>query len=480
MFQTVQIPIWLLLLILLFATVTFASHFLFPSVRWFFRKRLERVVRRLNQRLERPIEPFRLARRQDLIRRLTYDPDIAHAIRDHAREEGLREDVAFEMVRRYAREIVPSFSASLYFGTAVRLARRLSRTLYRVRLGYVDEAALQKMNPDATVVFVMNHRSNMDYVLVTYLAASRSALSYAVGEWARAWPLKHLIRTMGAYFIRRRSRNALYRRVLARYVQMATAAGVTQAVFPEGGLTRDGLLKPAKLGLLNYIVSGFDPDDGARDVLFVPVGLNYDHVLEDRLLLAARRGDRTRIACNIWRCMCFLGRHIRLRVIGRFHRFGYASVSFGTPVSLRAYLAHNARDSHTRTTAELGRELMRRVGRVVPVLPVSLIATVLLDQGATGLSRGAIQRLAAEELDRLTAAGACAHIPRRDLDDAVETGLCLLVLRRAVSREGENCFVGPEQEELLRYYANAIAHLRRDCGQKPRLNPDHVADVMVR
>ncbi|HAW48906.1 MAG TPA: glycerol-3-phosphate acyltransferase, partial [Roseovarius sp.] len=97
-----------------------------------------------------------------------------------------------------AREIVPSFSASLYFGFAIRAARVLSRTLYRVRLGNFDEK-LGGIDREATVVFVMNHRSNMDYVLVTWLAADRSALSYAVGEWARVWPLSRMIRAMGAY-----------------------------------------------------------------------------------------------------------------------------------------------------------------------------------------------------------------------------------------------------------------------------------------
>ena len=65
----------------------------------------------------------------------------------------------------------------------------------------------------------MNHRSNMDYVLITWLVSNRAQISYAVGEWARVWPLSPLIRSMGAYFIRRGSRNSLYRRVLARYVQ---------------------------------------------------------------------------------------------------------------------------------------------------------------------------------------------------------------------------------------------------------------------
>jgi len=274
MFQTVTLPLWLLILILLFAAVTALSHFLFPSVRWFLRRRAERVVAELNKRLERPIEPFKLARRTDMIQRVIYDRDVIEAVQAHAAATGVREDVAFEEARRYAREIVPGFSATAYFGFATRAAKRLSRFLFDVQFAESRPGSLEEIPSDATIVYVMNHRSNMDYVLVTYLAARRSALSYAVGEWARVWPLQGLIRSMGAYFIRRRYRNQLYRRVLARYVGLATDGGVTQAVFPEGGLSLTGALQPPRMGLLKYLVEERSPD--ARDVVFVPVALNYD------------------------------------------------------------------------------------------------------------------------------------------------------------------------------------------------------------
>lgn len=90
MTQTVELPLWLFVLIVLFATATFASHFLFPSVRWFFRRRLERAVARLNSKLERPIQPFKLARRYDMIQRLIYDPQVGQAIAIHARERGVQ------------------------------------------------------------------------------------------------------------------------------------------------------------------------------------------------------------------------------------------------------------------------------------------------------------------------------------------------------------------------------------------------------
>ena len=308
----VTLPLWLFVLILLFAGVTFASHFLFPSVRWFLRRRLERAVEELNKRLKRPIQPFKLANRTDTIRRLIYDPEVAQAIADHARDNKIREDVAFQKAERYAREIVPGFSAFTYFGFAIRAARLLSQSLYRVRLVHANDPALEAIPEDATVIFVMNHRSNMDYVLVTWLVAERSALAYAVGEWARVWPLRSLVRAMGGYFIRRRHNNALYRKVLARYVQMATENGVTQAVFPEGGLSRTGHLGRPKLGLFSYILDGFRPGQ-SRDVVFVPVAINYDRVMEDRNLLDAHEKGTRRFRFSLRPIYRYLRRQLWLR-----------------------------------------------------------------------------------------------------------------------------------------------------------------------
>ena len=250
------------------------------------RHRANRAIDELNTRLKLHIQTFKMTKRQVLSDRLLYDPEVLSAVEQYASEHKVPREVAMHKAERYAREIVPSFSAYAYFKIGARLARRVSQSLYRVRLGYTNDDALKAVPPDSSVVFVINHRSNMDYVLVTYVAASSSALSYAVGEWAQVWGLRGLIRSMGAYFIRRDSRDTLYRRILARYVDMATKAGVVQAIFPEGGLTRDGSLRPPKFGLLSYMVANFDPY-GARDVVFIPVGLNYDRVLEDRVLTAA-------------------------------------------------------------------------------------------------------------------------------------------------------------------------------------------------
>jgi len=444
MTDVVEIPLWQLFLLIAFAAVTFASHFLFPSVRWFLRRRMERAVARLNERLERPIEPFKLTRRTDTIQRLIYDPEVTAAVVEHARVYGVREDVAFEIARRYAREIVPSFSAGLYFGFAIRAARVLSNALYRVRLGYHAEDALKAIDPEATVVFVMNHRSNMDYVLVTYLAAERSALSYAVGEWARIWPISRLIRSMGAYFIRRKSRNGLYRKVLARYVAMATQNGVAQAMFPEGGLSLDGALAPPRVGLLKYIIDGWDGNE--RDVVFVPVAINYDRVLEDRVLMGAAASGERRFAAPLGDIAGFWLKQLWLRVTGRFHKFGYAAVSFGAPVSLR---------ESPKDPRALGALLMQRIGDVVPMLPVPMVAQILRD----GVPRTKQEIVTGLEGLMRTHDAAHFHIPRKDVAYAAEVGLRMLKSRGFI-RESEGSFVAvPQEAQALAFYANSIAHL---------------------
>ncbi len=442
MTQTVAVPLWLFLLIIAFAVTSFASNFLFPSVRWFFRARVERAVARLNQRLDRPIDLFKLAERQDRIARLIYDSKVMDAVGEYAAETGVPVPVAFEEARHYAREIVPGFSTTLYFSVAIRLARGLTRLLYRVRVGRPD-AALRQIGPQATVVFVMNHRSNMDYLLVTWLVANRATISYAVGEWARVWPLSGIVRATGAYFIRRGSRNTLYRRVLARYVQMTTAEGITQAIFPEGGLSLDGRIGEAKLGLLSYIVASYVP--GGRDVVFVPVGIAYDRVLEDSILVqAAKDGNRrfpARPLSFALATLRILGR-IMLR---RFKGFGTAAASFGEPISLARFL-----EQGDAATEDLGRHLMTAIARVVPVVPVPLIAAALRQGPKT---RAALTEAVVALIGRLEQRGAVLKLAPQGIEATLSEGLDALVARGLI---GPDLRPTANAQPILDFYSAAI------------------------
>jgi glycerol-3-phosphate O-acyltransferase len=310
----------------------------------------------------------------------------------------------------------------------------------------------------------MNHRSNMDYVLAAFLAAEHTALSYAVGEWARIWPLTQLIRAMGAYFVRRNSKNALYRRVLERYVHMATQEGVCQAVFPEGGLSRDGRLQTPRLGILDYMLRGFDPEHG-RDIVFVPVGINYDRTLEDRSLV--RRLDpeapRRSRAFVIRTTLGFIGHNVWLMLCSRWQRFGYASVNFGAPVSARAWCRAQGvnfvrldQEQRFAQVERLAGELMSRIARLVPVLPIPLVAEAVL-AAPQGQSEYDLTARVYQRLEALQQAGAVVIVPSRTRAHTVETAFNMLKLRRlVVANDG---IIRPDAGsiDVLTYYANSLA-----------------------
>jgi len=465
----ISVPLWLAAIGGVLATWAAYDKLLMPALRWFLAGRANVVLEDVSSRLRIGIRPFQRTRRQILIHRLIGDPKVQAAVEQHAAQHRLPLPAVLATVERYAREIVPAFNAYLYFRIGYWIGRKVAQGLYRVRLGFVDTEALKKVPENATVVFVMNHRSNMDYVLAGYLAADQAALSYAVGEWARAWPLSALIRSMGAYFVRRNSKDELYRRVLERYIVMATQAGVPQAVFPEGGLTRDGLMREPRLGVVDYMLRGFWLD-GARDLVFVPLGLNYDRVLEDRTLLLS--GDPNARKPNrfwaVWNTLGFVTNNLRLMLKSDWHRFGYACVNFGAPVSMKEYCALRGLDfqklqgdERRRAIGELGKHLMSRVGSIVPVLPVPLIAWVLLKSSPKPISEFELKAAVEHLIGKLEAAGAHVYVPRKDLDYAVTVGLRMLTLRHLVE-EKDGLFVGRAPDlPLIRYYANSIAHLLR-------------------
>jgi glycerol-3-phosphate O-acyltransferase len=440
---------------------------LMPALRWFMAGRTNVVLDEVSTRLRISVRPFQRTRRQILIHRLLGDPKVQAAVEQYAAQHKVPLPIVLETVERYAREIVPAFNAYLYFRIGYWIGRKVAQGLYRVRLGYVDAEALKAVPENATVVFVMNHRSNMDYILAGYLAADQAALSYAVGEWARIWPLAALIRSMGAYFVRRNSKDELYRRVLERYIAMATQAGVPQAVFPEGGLTRDGLMREPRLGVVDYMLRGFWLD-GQRDLVFVPLGLNYDRVLEDRTLLLsidpnAKKPSRFWAA---WNTLGFAANNLRLMLKSDWHRFGYACVNFGAPVFMKEYCALRGLDfqklageERKRAISELGTHLMQRVGSIVPVVPVPLIATIFLRSNSKQISELELKAEVEQLIEQLERSGAHVYIPRKDLDYAVSVGLRMLTLRRLV--EEKDGLYAPREIELpvLRYYANSISHL---------------------
>ena len=152
---------------------------------------------------------YKLQERRIARAELAADPVIAAAVQAHMAEHGMSEERVRHQVRRYLDEIVPNFNVLSYYRVGYNVAKILVNLLYKTSVDYQDEAALEQIPKGDVVIYLMNHRSNADYVVVAYILARGVHVSYAVGEWARAWPLEYVFKSFGAYFIRRKFREPL-------------------------------------------------------------------------------------------------------------------------------------------------------------------------------------------------------------------------------------------------------------------------------
>lgn len=442
------------------------------AIRAWFRRAVLRAVHRFQVRLDR----YKLVRRSVIRDELLLDDTVHAAIRVHCREHGLPEPQVRAQVESYIREIVPFFNVLSYYKLGYNLARILVNLLYRVSITYADRARLDAIPRRDVVVYLMNHRSNADYVVVAYVLAQGVSISYAVGEWARVWPLEYVFKSFGSYFIRRRYREPLYHTVLERYLQLVTRNGVTQGIFLEGGLTRDGALRPAKIGLLDYLVRTLREPAFDRDIWLVPVGLNYDRVLEDRSLIreleegVRRKGRGARMAT----VGHYTGWNLLRLLTGRLRRYGRVAVNFGTPLSVRSWMADRPkvldlpREERLPCMQELADTMLARIGDVIPVTPVPLVAAALLSFGETLVHRRDLRERIDGYRTHLIESDAKLLHADQDAEAILDRAWRTFRMRRLVAREGDSYVILPSQRPLLEYYANSIRHLLPG-GSEPRV-----------
>ncbi len=428
-----------------------------------------RLGRRALLRSRARIDRFKLASRRHVRQQLMDDDVIAEAVQRHAEENGTPQHDAWRRVDSYIREIVPFFNVVAYYQVGYRAAGWLLHLFYKTSVDFEDARARERLPRNAVLVYVMNHRSNADYVLVSYALAGQVAISYAVGEWARAFPLELVFKAFGSYFIRRRFREPLYHTVLERYVQLISREGVTQGIFVEGGLTRDGRLRVPKVGLLDYVLGiGRDPAYAAR-LHVVPVAVNYDRVLEDRSLLreldvqsGGRPAPRAAQAVEVGKYVLWNASRILFR---RWKRYGRAAVMVGAPVPLAHWFREHpdlfSLDRHDRLAQvqALCDDILARVGGLVPVTPVPLVCAAIQSFDSDFIPKAALLERIEEMQGVLHELNARVLATDQDPGEILSRAWRMLSMRRVIAEEGQGYLVLPRGRPLVSYYANSIAHL---------------------
>ncbi|MGZ5475392.1 MAG: 1-acyl-sn-glycerol-3-phosphate acyltransferase [Thermoanaerobaculia bacterium] len=423
----------------------------------------KRHARRLHRARRIHVDKYKLKKRHaDIELEVFGSREVVQAIQAYAKTHHVQTEAAMKQARQYLREIVPKFNLLAYYRVGAPMARALMYFLYWV---VVERTALRDFNERATkgtVVYVINHRSNADYVLVAHMLFKFISLSYAVGEWARVWPLNHVFKWFGAYFIRRRYREPLYHAVLSTFVQTITRNGVTQGIFIEGGLSRDGAFRKPKIGMLDYIVTSKRSPDFTAPLHIIPTSINYDRVLEDRNLTDELLGreDRATKTQKLGTTFEFLFKNSLRSLFRRFKRYGYAVVTFGTPISvdefIRSHPAVLAADFEQRKPdlQRLADEVMNEISAATPITPVPLAARIFIEHPAPEIPEEQIVQEIARYRERWSSrVWSLREITPAEIWIAARD---LLLFRRLIEAVDGGWRWNPAELLLRDFYANSL------------------------
>ncbi|HKO01105.1 MAG TPA: 1-acyl-sn-glycerol-3-phosphate acyltransferase [Thermoanaerobaculia bacterium] len=423
----------------------------------------KRYARKLQRAEKIRIDRFKLKRRHAAIELEVFGSrEVVDAIRNYAKQHHVSIEDAAKQAKVYLAEIVPKFNLLAYYRFGAPIARAIMHFLYRP---VVERKPIREFTENAprgaVVVYIINHRSNADYVLVAHMLFKFISLSYAVGEWARVWPLNHLFKWFGGYFVRRRYREPLYHAILSNFVKTITRNGVTQGIFIEGGLTRDGAFLKPKLGMLDYIVTAKRDPEFTAPLFLIPTAVNYDRVLEDRNLseeLMGREDRSTRVE-KLRTSFDFLFRNFFRSIFRRFKRYGYAVVTFGEPVSVDRFISEHpdvlAMEFETRKAAMqlLAETVMTEISNAVPVTPVTLVARILQEHES---AMGEEEMLAAIAEYRERWRNRVWLLREKTPEDIWRAARDVLTLRHLLV-ESMGKWSWPAEEKMLRdFYASSL------------------------
>jgi len=283
------------------------------------------------------------------------------------------------------------------------------------------------------IVYASNHRSHIDY-LVEPLVLDDNGIRpplIAAGINLFGGPLglihKHVT---GAVPIRRATKDPIYLTTLKAYVAELLRHH-DLFFYPEGGRSYSGEMKPHKTGILHAALQS-----GVKNVLFIPVAIAYDVVLEDRAI--SRQGVKKRQRPFTYELAEMVGLAVGYR--------SRAFVTFGTPIAMGAYDPDSRKDA--LDLAHLTRDT---IGRLYKVLPTAMVASAM----RPSIARADLESRIAAALDHLNATG--ANLLVRDVKHVVEDGVSRLEHRGVIQTSADRFRV--RDRNVLRYYARSIQHL---------------------
>lgn len=234
---------------------------------------------------------------------------------------------------------------------------------------------LKEALKDHHVVLCPNHQSHADYIAIQYILYKNFKLPVyiAAGINLNIFPIGDIFKRCGAFFIRRRFDDELYKITFQGYIYFLLKTDKVVEFFFEGGRTRTGKLLPPRYGLFSMILDAhtkFNKDK--KPLMFIPVSIAHEHIPEERAHAKELSGQKKEKEKTTQLLKLF---KLFNKKLGTVHvRFSQGIVVDEVAGDLK------------QKTQQLAFETFREVGKSMPITPSALLSLILLDEPAGALT----------------------------------------------------------------------------------------------
>jgi glycerol-3-phosphate O-acyltransferase len=365
--------------------------------------------------------------------------------------------------RKKAGEYYDEIAAD-YNSSYVLLFRIILKWLWKKIFNGIDTApselaVIREWARKGPLIYVPSHKSHVDYLVLNDVLYdfNMHIPRIAAGQNLSFWPMGHIFRKCGAFFIRRSFQGAkLYSEVFTRYIKALLQEGHPIQFYIEGGRSRNGKLVQPKTGFLSIIMEAYE-QGFCNDLIFVPTSVLYDRVVEERSYLKELSGAQKE------------SENFK-QVIGarRFLKSSYGRIyiRFDRPFSIKEWMEEQKKvtsgDSHRDTLAA---GIAHSINSITLITPLSIVSTAILTSHRKGFYMPDLRKTIELFIDLAKRVNAPVYEGLIDIDKSITESIALLteweVIEQVNDPEGgENpfYFIQDDKKLDLEYYKNTIIH----------------------
>lgn len=428
-------------------------------------RKLARILRTHFRRVRQAVLGPDLSHRRTLVEGLVRTQAVKEAIRETARQDDIPPEKVRAKAYKYADEIAASMSIVTIRFLEVVLSWLWNRIYNGIAVNNIRVA--KEVAQDNAVVYVPCHRSHIDYLLLSYVLYKNGLMPphIAAGINLNMPIVGPILRRGGAFFMRRSFKdNPLYATVFNEYMHVMFTRGYSVEYFVEGGRSRTGRMLQPRPGMLAMTVRSFLRNH-RKPIVFVPVYVGYEKVMEGRSYLGELRGKKKQKES-------VFGLAKTVRKLS--NSFGQVAVNFGEAIPLEDVLNEvhpswrdEAYDAEYRPSwlpeavDRLSTRVAANINASVAVNPIGMTATVLLGTDRLAMDESQLIRLMDQYASLLKAFpyAETVTMPEGSGKDWVAYCENMGLVTRQPQKLGDIIALEGSNAILMTYYRNNIQHL---------------------